>query len=73
MTDETATGPEERYIFMVCVSLLEGMASKADYDAQATGEPFDLKSVVFKSAKLSPCLKVIKVKLDWPDNAEATR
>ena len=73
MTDETATGPEERYIFMVCVSLLEGMASKADYDAQATGEPFDLKSVVFKSARLLPSLKVIEVKLEWPDDAKSTQ
>ena len=58
---------------MVRVSCKGCVASKTNYDAQATGEPFDMKSVVFASAKLSPCIKVIKVKLHWPDDADSTR
>ena len=57
---------------MVRVSRQGCVASETDYAccyAQASGEAFDLKSVFFRSAQLSPCLKVIDVKVDWSDGA----
>ena len=72
--DARVPRPGKRYVYMVHASCQGYVTAKADYTfSQATGEPFDLKSVIFKSARLLPCLKVIEVKLEWPNDAKSTQ